>query len=114
MAVLAPMPSASASTATMVKPGLLRSIRSPYRRSRAKVGIRVPLGTADATGKWLISNGTLPGGLLSASGTALFGPERRRSRASTARPAGSRGLMSCFRRVLTHCIRARLSTEPGL
>ena len=34
IAVLAPMPSASVSTATVVKPGLRRSMRSPCRTSR--------------------------------------------------------------------------------
>ncbi len=38
--VLAAMPTASASTATSVNPGLLRNIRSPNRRSRATVHMR--------------------------------------------------------------------------
>ncbi len=33
MAVLAPIPRARVSTATRVKPGLLASLRQPYRRS---------------------------------------------------------------------------------
>ena len=33
MAVFAPIPSASESSATRVKPGVFRSIRRPYRRS---------------------------------------------------------------------------------
>jgi len=39
MAVFAPMPSASESAATAVKPGLLANILVPYRRSRRSVVI---------------------------------------------------------------------------
>src|SRR5487761_803821 len=39
IAVLAPMPSASVSTATAVKPGDLRNMRTPYRRSCDRVSI---------------------------------------------------------------------------
>ena len=50
IAVFAPMPSASVTTATIVKPGFFASIRIPYRKSRNIVGIVLPPGRKVASG----------------------------------------------------------------
>src|SRR5262245_26108759 len=77
MAVFAPMPSASVSTATAVKPGWAKSIRMPYRQS------------------WTISSSSLLGCSDSASQNALA---LRRSRSSLFRQSRRSQSASCHSR----------------
>src|SRR5262245_1999643 len=48
IAALAPMPSASVSTATVVKPGALRRTRRPYRRSESMDNSQLPTPKAQS------------------------------------------------------------------
>src|SRR5262245_57322438 len=53
IAVLAPMPSASATMATTVRPRALTSVRAPYRTSCSRVPMVSPR-TVDGIGRWQV------------------------------------------------------------
>jgi hypothetical protein len=60
VAVFAPTPNARDSTATLVKPGLFQSARSPYRASCNNVVIQTPLPQDVSVSSYFDHGGTTP------------------------------------------------------